>query len=371
VGVRQSALEEMGLAQNDEPAPGIAGRRVFVSGHTGFKGSWMVAWLSRLGCETTGYSLAPVTTSLFMQSGLHEVLERDHRADIRDLGALTRAMQEAEPELVIHMAAQSLVRRAHMVPVDTWATNVMGTVNVLEAARVCPSVRAILVVTTDKCYENREWHWGYREIDALGGDEPYSASKAGAELVVQSYRKAFFVSSGPLVATARAGNVIGGGDWNEDRLLPDVARAVADCQTLRIRSPNATRPWQHVLDCLAGYLTLAAKLLTSDESYADKFNFGPDLADNLSVLQLLERLQPLWPELNWYIDAPAHEREAVHETTHLYLDSSKARHMLGWRPRWDVDTALAATTEWYRVVIDDVSKAAEITWNQLDKYLKP
>jgi CDP-glucose 4,6-dehydratase len=231
-------------------------------------------------------------------------------------------------------------------------------------------VRAILVITTDKCYENREWQWGYREIDPLGGGDPYSASKAAAELVVQSYRQTFFSSAGPLVASARAGNVIGGGDWNEDRLLPDAARAIKAGRLLMIRNPDATRPWQHVLDCLSGYLALAAKLLAGERDFATSFNFGPATTDNLSVAQLLKRLQTHWPEVNWQVDAGTRGAGVAHEATYLYLDSSMARQRLEWSPRWNLETALEATAEWYRTVIDDPVKAGEITWQQLDRYLK-
>jgi CDP-glucose 4,6-dehydratase len=370
MAIGQCTVENMGINRTDERSQALAGRRIFLTGHTGFKGSWLVAWLSRLGCETTGYSLQPVEPGLFVQAHLQDCVVRHHVGDIRNLDELTRAIHKAEPELVIHMAAQSLVRKAHSRPVETWSANVMGTVNLLEATRTCPSVRAILVITTDKCYENREWHWGYREIDPLGGDEPYSASKASAEFVVRSYRKTFFSSTGPLVATARAGNVIGGGDWSEDRLLPDAARAVESGQTLIVRNPNATRPWQHVLDCLDGYLVLAAKLVGGDRHFASSFNFGPAADDNLSVARLLERLQKYWPRLNWEIDGRGQGAEVVHEAAYLYLDSSMASQRLAWRPRWNLDTALKTAAEWYGTVIDDESKAGAITWRQLDEYLK-
>ena len=244
----------------------------------------------------------------------------------------------------------------------------MGTANLLEAVRECPSVRAVVVVTTDKCYENREWPWGYREIDALGGHDPYSASKAGAELVVQSYRKSFFSSGGPLIATARAGNVIGGGDWNEDRLIPDAARAVLAGKPLVIRSPEATRPWQHVLECLSGYLLLAEKLLEGKSDYATAFNFGPATTDNLSVHHVLTQLQCFWPELHWQVNSDTTVQE-LHEANYLYLDSSLARQKLGWISRWNLGTGLEKTAAWYQAVRLNEGQASKITRQQLEEYM--
>ncbi|NMV39285.1 CDP-glucose 4,6-dehydratase [Ralstonia insidiosa] len=332
------------------PAPTAwAGRRVFLSGHTGFKGAWLTLWLRQLGAEVYGYSLAPATNpSLFTLAGVEHVLARHEEADIRDTQQLVRAVQAAQPELILHLAAQPLVRASYADPVATYATNVMGTVGMLEAARACDSVKAVVVVTTDKCYENREWPWGYRETDALGGHDPYSASKACAELVAASYRRAF-LSRGPLLATARAGNVIGGGDWSDDRLVPDADRAVRADAPLVIRSPHATRPWQHVLECLSGYLCLAERLLAGDAECARAWNFGPDTQATRSVEQVLQGLHRHWPELRWQCD-PAASQDSRHEAGLLCLDASLARQALGWRTVWTLETALHETASWYRQV---------------------
>ncbi|RJG07920.1 CDP-glucose 4,6-dehydratase [Noviherbaspirillum cavernae] len=344
-----------------------AGRRVFVTGHTGFKGSWLSLWLARLGAHVTGYALPPCTTpSVFELARVGEALTRHVTGDVRDQVALTTAMREAAPEVIFHLAAQPLVRLSYREPAATWSTNVMGTVNLLEAARACPSVKAIVVITTDKCYDNREWIWGYRESDPLGGSDPYSASKAATELVVQSYRKSFFSNSGPLLASARAGNVIGGGDWSDDRLIPDAARAVASRQPLLIRNPAATRPWQHVLESLHGYLLLGARLSGGEAAMADAFNFGPDAADNLSVADVLTRLQAHWPALNWQLEENA--EQAPHEARFLYLDSSKARRLLDWTPTWQLATGLEKTAQWYYTVAQQPSAARAITEQQLDQF---
>ncbi|WP_369796934.1 CDP-glucose 4,6-dehydratase [Cupriavidus sp. WS] len=345
-----------------------ANRPVFLTGHTGFKGSWMSLWLARLGARLTGYALPPASRpDMFTHAGVRDALSAHHLADIRNAEALASALHAAQPEIVFHLAAQPLVRTSYRDPASTWATNVMGTVNLLEACRRCPSIRAIVIVTTDKCYDNREWLWGYRELDPLGGHDPYSASKAGAELVAASYRQSFLDQRGVLLATARAGNVIGGGDWSEDRLLPDAARAVAEGGTLQIRHPGATRPWQHVLESLNGYLLLGARLLAGEHEFASAFNFGPDACDNLSVADVLTRLQRHWPELDWEIDSAA-AASAPHEARFLYLDSAKARRMLGWSPRWPLDNALAATAEWYRLVHEAPDLARGLTERQLDQF---
>jgi CDP-glucose 4,6-dehydratase len=343
------------------------GRSVFVTGHTGFKGSWLSMWLARLGARVTGYGLPPSSTpSLFELAHVQDTLNRHLVADIRDLPALTAAMQAAAPEVVFHLAAQALVRRSYRDAADTWSTNVMGTVHLLEAVRACPSVKAVVVVTTDKCYENRESPWGYREHDKLGGSDPYSASKAGAELVVQSYRSSFFSADGPQLASARAGNVIGGGDWSEDRLIADAARAASGGAPLLIRHPGATRPWQHVLESLHGYLRLAAGLLDSERQHAEPFNFGPDAVDNVSVAELLGRLQVHWPELRWQVDQSG--AAVPHEANFLYLDSSKARRQLDWTPRWKLETCLEHTANWYRAVELHAADARAISEHQLDLF---
>jgi len=341
---------------------------VFLTGNTGFKGSWLTLWLARLGAHVTGYALAPGGgPQLYSLARIGEELRRQHLSDIRDLGSLREAMQAAQPEIVFHLAAQPLVRASFRDPVDTWSTNLMGTVNLLEAVRCCPSVKAVLVVTTDKCYANREWAWGYRESDRLGGHDPYSASKAATELVAHSYRQAFLAERGVLLATARAGNVIGGGDWSEDRLIPDAARAAAAGTALLVRNPLATRPWQHVLESLHGYLQLGARLLVGDARAAQAFNFGPETTDNLPVSQVLDSLCHHWPELQWQAD-PGHEDGRQHEARLLYLDSALARQALSWRPVWTLEQALAATAQWYRAVQRAPRQARTATEQQLDAF---
>lgn len=344
----------------------LAGKNVFITGHTGFKGAWLCLFLARLGARVTGYALAPATEpSLFQLAQVEETLVAHHIADVRDQATLTAAMQAARPELVLHLAAQAMVREGYADPAGTWSTNVMGTVNVLEAARACPSVRAALVVTTDKCYQNMHWPWGYRENDRLGGNDPYSASKAGAELVAHSYRASFFAAGGPLLATARAGNVIGGGDWSADRLLPDAVRAMQQGQALLIRHPHATRPWQHVLEPLHGYLLLAARLLAGDAACADAYNFGPDAADNLEVRAVLDSLSAHWPTLAWRTD----ERpQAMHEAALLYLDSSKARRELGWQVRWPLESGLRHTAHWYTAAASAPQDVRAFTEQQLELF---
>jgi CDP-glucose 4,6-dehydratase len=319
------------------------GRRVLVTGHTGFKGSWLALWLTEIGADLTGLSLAPPTSPNHWD--LLQLPIADSRTDIRDAAAVSQHVQRTRPEIVFHLAAQALVRRSYRDPLETWSTNVMGTANVLDACRHADSVRAIVVVTTDKCYENQERDRGYLESDRLGGHDPYSASKAGSEMVAASYRHAFFSRKDtPLLATARAGNVIGGGDWSEDRLIPDLVRATAAGRKLEVRSPEATRPWQHVLESLNGYLSLGANVLEGRREFEGAWNFGPALDDGLTVAALLDRMRASWPELAW---TPSPQAE-LHETRLLCLDSTKARQKLGWKPVWDLDAALRATAEWYR-----------------------
>lgn len=319
------------------------GRRVLVTGHTGFKGSWLSLWLHRLGADVSGIALDPPPDDNHWD--LLKLPARDHRVDIRREEAVHAVIAREKPEVVFHLAAQPLVRRSYSEPVATWATNVMGTAHVLEAVRNVPEVRAVVVVTTDKCYQNREWPWAYRERDRLGGHDPYSASKAGTEFVAASYRTAFFDKpSGPLIATARGGNVIGGGDWSEDRLIPDLVRALLSGDALMVRSPRSTRPWQHVLDCLSGYLLLGRHLLEGDTTCAEAWNFGPDVQGNRSVEQVLADLARIWPRVRWQ----AASGTQPHEANLLQLDSAKARMKLGWKPVWDFDTTIRYTAEWYR-----------------------
>lgn len=318
------------------------GRRVLVTGHTGFKGSWLSLWLTRLGAAVGGLALAPATDPNHF--GLLDLPMVSLLGDIGEPEAVANAFHRLRPEIVFHLAAQPLVRRSYREPVETFAANVMGTVHILEACRNCPDTRAVVVVTSDKCYANQEWAWGYREVDPLGGHDPYSASKAAAEVVAASYRAAFFDGHGPLLATARGGNVIGGGDWSEDRLLPDLVRAMAAGRPLEIRSPTALRPWQHVLDCLHGYLVLAAGLAGGDRRLADAWNFGPAPSANATVSDILDKAARLWPALRWST-TPAPQ---PHEAGLLCLDSAKAQAILGWRPVWNLDESLTRTISWYR-----------------------
>ncbi|WP_257127717.1 MULTISPECIES: CDP-glucose 4,6-dehydratase [unclassified Burkholderia] len=327
-----------------------SGKRVFLTGHTGFKGSWLTLWLHSLGAEVTGYALAPDTTpNLFSLARVDEGIE-SVISDIRDRGQLLNALRRAEPEVVIHMAAQSLVRASYASPVETYETNVMGTVHVLDAIRQVHSVRSVVVVTTDKCYENREWEWGYRENEAMGGYDPYSSSKGCAELVTAAYRNSFFNEAAydthrVAIASARAGNVIGGGDWASDRLIPDIVKAIGAGEIVSIRNPHAIRPWQHVLEPLGGYLLLAERLYVEGIRYAGAWNFGPDDTDAQSVQAIVERMTSRWGDnARWQLDGGDHP----HEATYLKLDCSKARARLGWRPRWDLDLTLDKIVDWYK-----------------------
>lgn len=326
-----------------------AKRRVFITGHTGFKGSWLGLWLSSMGSVVRGFALEPPTQpNMFELVKLRDVTDTVI-GDIRNLDALTRSMAAFKPEVVFHLAAQSLVRESYQNPVDTYATNVLGTVNLLESVRKVPSVRAVVVITSDKCYENREWVWGYRENEAMGGYDPYSASKGCEELVVSSYRRSFFNPDShehtrPVaLASARAGNVIGGGDWAADRLIPDIVRSLVKGTTVTIRSPHAIRPWQHVLEPLSGYLLLALCLVEKGFTFADAWNFGPSDEDVRSVEWIVKRVCEFVPGNKGYrIDSAPQP----HEAGYLKLDSSKARRMLGWQPRWSLDDALRQIVDW-------------------------
>jgi CDP-glucose 4,6-dehydratase len=317
---------------------------VFLTGHTGFKGAWLSEWLLQLEAKVTGYSLEPPTTpSLFEQLELQKRMS-SIKGDVRDQALLRDSMAASKPAIIIHMAAQSLVRRSYTEPFETYSTNVMGTLNVLEAARSVPSVKAIIVVTTDKCYENRETHDAYRETEPLGGFDPYSSSKACAEIVTASYRQSFFSDSDVQVATARAGNVIGGGDWAKDRLVPDLVRSWSKGHPAIVRSPGAIRPWQHVLEPLHGYLELAEHLSLSHD-FSEAWNFGPDESDHETVASVVTRAAGAWGAgAKW----SAQENGGPHEAGLLKLDSTKARKRLGWRPMWGLEKGLAATVEWYR-----------------------
>lgn len=322
------------------------GTRVFLTGHTGFKGSWLSLWLRELGAEVTGYALAPPTRpSLFEAARVAEGMT-SIVGDVRDLGALAAALAKARPTVVVHMAAQPILLNSYAEPVETFVTNLLGTVHVLEAVRRAGGVRALVHVSSDKCYENRGEGRACREDDPLGGADPYSSSKACAELAVEAYRRSFFAAGegGVALASARAGNAIGGGDWSPRRLLPDLLRALDGDATLKLRHPEATRPWQHVLEPLAGYLMLARKLCEEGQAFAGAWNFGPDAAEEIAVQSLVERLVALSGRpLRWRRE----EAATLHEAPRLRLDSTKARERLGWRPRWDLDRALRAVLEWH------------------------
>lgn len=337
------------------------GRRVLVTGHTGFKGSWLSTWLVQLGSEVTGLALEPYTDpSMFdlLELGKH----MDSRiGDIRDASVVDKAVQDCQPDIIIHMAAQALVRDSYADPVETFMTNVMGTTHVLEAARGADNLGAVVVVTSDKCYDNREWVWGYRESDAMGGHDPYSASKGCAELVTASYRKSF--GDDIAVASARAGNVIGGGDWSRDRLIPDIVRAIAAGETVQIRNPGAIRPWQHVLEPLAGYMMLAERLYSEGAAFASAWNFGPAIGDTQPVSALVERLSRNFDALRWQVD----EGEHPHEAHFLKLDISKAVSELGYQPRVSLDTALDWTARWYQAHFDG-EDMLDVTRRQVDAF---
>ena len=323
------------------------GRKILVTGHTGFKGSWLSLWLSALGADVVGLSLPPTTDPNHWN--LLKLNVESYFADIRDEVSIRNKIHAINPDMIFHLAAQPLVRRSYQEPLETWSTNVMGTANILNAARDLDSLKAVVVVTTDKCYENKEWAWGYREIDPLGGHDPYSASKGGSELVAASFRNSFFnLPTSALIASARAGNVIGGGDWSEDRLIPDLIRSIESNNALYIRSPNATRPWQHVLECLSGYLALGQQLLQGNESCAEAWNFGPERDGNRQVKEVLQTIKKHIPGFQW----SQSEGLQPHEAQLLHLDSGKARENLSWKPVWSFEEGIEATVNWYKAWLD-------------------
>lgn len=347
------------------------GRSVFLTGHTGFKGGWLGLWLAGLGAQVRGYALDPPTDpNLFTVAEIGRAVE-DIRGDVLDRPRLEASMLEFAPEVVFHLAAQPLVRRSYADPLGTYATNVLGTAHVLEAVRKTPAVRAVVCVTTDKCYENREWDRPYRETDPLGGHDPYSSSKACAEIVCAAYRSSFFSVEGhgehrAALATARAGNVIGGGDWSEDRLIPDLIRGFESGTPVRIRRPDAIRPWQHVLEPARGYIALAEHLLAGDDHAAEAFNFGPDPDDAWPVSRIADHLRTAWgPGAAWVRDSD----RGVHEAGLLRLDSSKAHTSLGWKPRLNIEMALEWTIDWYRARIAGENMLA-FTRKQIADYEK-
>lgn len=345
------------------------GKRVFITGHTGFKGSWLSLWLQEMGADVVGYALAPPTDPSLFEVGRVGEGMRSIIADVCDLSTLSAAILEHRPEIVFHMAAQPLVRLSYEEPVETYATNVMGTVHVLEAIRQTGGVRAVVNITTDKCYENREWVWGYRENEPLGGYDPYSSSKGCAELVTAAYRTSFFnpadhAKHGVALASARAGNVIGGGDWAKDRLIPDIMAAFLERRPVLIRNPQAIRPWQHVLEPLRGYLTLAEHLWREGSAFAEGWNFGPNDEDTKTVEWIVKHLASAWGNgATWSIDAGNH----LHEASYLKLDISKARSKLGWHPRWTLETSLRHIVDWYSAYQRN-DNMRDLTLNQIAEY---
>lgn len=346
-----------------------AGKKVLVTGHTGFKGSWLALWLNMLGAEVAGYALEPLTLhDNFVLTGLDKRI--NHRVgDVRNYNFLQEFFREVNPEIVFHLAAQPLVRESYNAPRETYDINVGGTVNLLECCRQTSSVKVIVNITTDKCYENREWVWGYRENDRLGGYDPYSSSKACSELVSEGYRKSFFnpdtfANHGKSLASARAGNVFGGGDWQTDRIVPDCIRALERGESIIVRSPNAVRPWQHVLEPLSGYLLLAQQMAENPAQYGEAWNFGPEESSFLSVGSLVDRIVKAWGEGSWEDHS---KPEALHEANLLKLDISKAKSLLGWSPLWNIDQAIAETVAWYRQY--PAGNMHDLCCRQIDDYM--
>lgn len=342
------------------------GKRVLVTGHTGFKGSWLCVWLYKLGADVVGYALKPPTTpSLFEACNLEKKVT-SIIGDIRNLKMLRDVFEKYQPDIVFHLAAQSLVRPSYKEPLETLNTNIIGTANLLEAARNTRSVRAIVVVTTDKCYENREWIYPYRETDALGGYDPYSASKACAEIITASYRNSFFLDTNVAVASARAGNVIGGGDWADDRLLPDCIRAFTENRQVELRYPHAIRPWQHVLEPLSGYIVLAEKLLGIDASaFSDSWNFGPDATGDATVGEIAQKAADYWGNGAVVVEDKSNK---PHEAEILRLDITKARTNLNWCPRWSIDRAVKETIFWYKAWYEKNNDMYQFSFKQIESY---
>lgn len=348
------------------------GRRVLLTGHTGFKGGWLALWLAELGAEVHGYALAPATDpSLFDAASVRGVLASHHIADVRDHMALQQCIQQVQPEIVFHLAAQPLVRLSYREPRETYETNVMGTVNVLEAVRRCDSVRVCQVITSDKCYENHEWVYAYRENDPMGGFDPYSNSKGCTELVVSAYRQSFFHPDrinehGVSLASSRAGNVIGGGDWAEDRIIPDCVRALSTGETIQVRNPHAIRPWQHVLEPLSGYLWLAARQWQQPGRFEAGWNFGPTGAGNVDVRRIVELAVEAWGDGNW--QAPEAPHDHLHEANFLKLDITKASSLLAWEPVCVVSQAVEDTMAWYKAFHDATADMSAFTLRQIHEY---
>jgi CDP-glucose 4,6-dehydratase len=344
-------------------------KKVFITGHTGFKGTWLALWLHKLGADVTGYSLLPSTDPSLYELAHLEGVVKSVKGDIRDLELLKKTLDEARPEIIFHMAAQPLVRESYRNPIETYSTNVMGTLNLLEAARISGKVNVIVNITTDKCYENKEWYWAYRENEPLGGYDPYSSSKACSELITSAYRNSYFNQStydrhGTALASARAGNVIGGGDWSADRLIPDCIRSLINNKQIIIRNPESIRPWQHVLEPLGGYISLAQRLFEKGPDFAEAWNFGPSENDAKPVKWIVERLCEHWENnVGFMID----KSEQPHEASYLKLDSSKAKLKLGWSSKWDLETALVKVIKWNQAYKEGAD-IKDVCFKQIQEY---
>ena len=346
------------------------GKKVFLTGNTGFKGSWLTIWLLELGADILGYSNeVPTKPSLFESASLRDKINYVE-GDINDLGYLTKTMKAFNPDIVFHLAAQPLVRLSYNIPVETFETNVLGTVKLLEAIRHCDSVKSGIIITTDKCYDNKEWEFGYREVDPMGGFDPYSSSKGAAELAISSYRNSFFKNSDTLIASARAGNVIGGGDWAGDRLIPDLVKGASSNVKVKVRNPLAIRPWQHVLEPLSGYLLLAEKCYNKEEHPDEAWNFGPEVKDAKNVQWVADLTSKIWgKEALWELDKDNHP----HEATFLKLDISKAYQKLKWSPKWNAEIAVEKSIEWYKkFYLNECSHndVYDLCVNDIKEYLK-
>lgn len=367
MGSQSCALENLDLNPGNVTPSFWSNKKVFLTGNTGFKGSWLSIWLQSMGAIVKGYSLpAPTNPSLFEIAKLSNYIETEI-ADIRDLNRIKKIMSDFNPDILIHMAAQPLVKLSYDDPILTYTTNVIGTANVLEAARYCSNLKAIVSVTTDKCYENREWLWGYREDEAMGGHDPYSSSKGCAELVTSAYRRSFFNSNNcASIASARAGNVIGGGDWAINRLIPDILRGFEKLEPVIIRNPSSTRPWQHVLEPLSGYLVLAEHLFEKGQQFAEPFNFGPKDEDCCSVKYILDKMTQYWGNgASWIIDS----NQNPHEAQYLKLDCSKAASRLNWQPKWNLSHTLKLIVDW-QINFKSGSNMYEKCLNEISSYQK-
>ncbi len=357
MGVWESALEDVGLNWFDKC---YKDKRILITGHNGFKGSWLTLWLKMMGAEVFGISLEPKSNNHLDELNLN--IQEIHQ-DIRDFPEVKKFIHESDPHFVFHMAAQPLVIDSYDDPINTWSTNVVGTVNILEICRGLENLKGIIVVTTDKCYENLSLSRGYKETDTLGGSDPYSASKAAAELVTSSYRRSYFKEDFCRLASARAGNVIGGGDWSKDRLIPDLIRAIINNDNLQVRSPKSTRPWQHVLDCLNGYLVLGQRIIENDFNVDDAFNFGPEISSNKTVEDVLSIFSKYWSKAVWENTS---NNNLYKEAEILHLDSTKAKKILDWMPVWNLDESIEYTSTWYKSLIE---KNEIISEQQIIKFM--